>query len=33
MTLQVTFSEPLSEEGVKVENLETIKKSFHSIMI
>jgi len=28
MTLQVTFSEPLSEEGVKVENLETIKRNF-----
>lgn len=28
MTLQVTFSEPLSEEGVKVENLDTIKKAF-----
>lgn len=28
MTLQVTFSEPLTEEGVKVENLETIKKDF-----
>lgn len=28
MTLQVTFAEPLSEEDVKVENLETIKKDF-----
>ena len=28
MTLQLTFSKPLSEEEVKLENLETIKKNF-----
>lgn len=28
MTLQLTFSKPLSEEGVKLENLEAIKKNF-----